>query len=952
LRVISLGEIKAVADIAAKAALGPPIPDRRTSIVAGRALMAAGDETQKKQYATFVMANCAALPAAVVWDALEKLFPACFGVADLLDIMSRVDVTATDGGLGLDWHGPKLVARMNTPSELEAAVTGLLSQLGGTVAGERFLTKRQEVYISLIAAAAHRLLELSPVDQVSTPAIAAAARLSESARWSRSTQNATGDVVNELQRSASRRRLAFWGVAERLAGHRMLGGRPIDSLWDMQMLGWSVALSVDDIDWLLADGPLRKTDHERQLATNTAMAIWRNAESPDTLRERIAAVAKADPAMTAALDGWLNPRQPSPEFTRQENEIKRLERRNALERAKRDRSWVDFAARLRGNPAEMRNLRPTTAEGTDSRLYSLWQLLSQTADADHRYALDSVAPLKPMIGPEAAEGFRLGLIAHWRAWIPWVRSVRDDGELNQVRQLDCMGLVGISLEAKDQPGWAATLSSDDARCAVGYATLEPNGFPVWLADLARAKPDDVRAVLSNEVLAELKRSSDVPRFGGVLQDIARGDKVIAELMAPFVLAEIEARPNLATEMLSLALDIVLRGGTAERKRLNALALERFDHARDAAQSSLYIGTAFAIDGAAATAAVFAKLDNLDPADQPVLVQHVLPHIFGRQFSDEELAIENLPLDGLERLVRLAYQTIRPENDNVRLNGEVYSPDARDDAEHARSAAFGRLVNTPNRAGFDAILRLAEVPDFPVPKARLYELAKERAEKDSESAAWNPGEAAAFEKSAETEPQTPRDLQLVALHRLADMQHDLLHGDFQQGETLAGLENENAVQRWTADRLDLKRGRSYAVDREVHVADEKEPDIRLRAKATDANVPIEVKVVESWTLEELEAALKTQLCGQYLRTRGGRHGILLLVHQKTRPIGWQDRDGTMLTFDQVVNHLRRMAVTIAGASSDGPQPEIAVLDVSSFTAVKAAKEATKAKKTPERRKNKG
>ena len=37
----------------------------------------------------------------------------------------------------------------------------------------------------------------------------------------------------------------------------------------------------------------------------------------------------------------------------------------------------------------------------------------------------------------------------------------------------------------------------------------------------------------------------------------------------------------------------------------------------------------------------------------------------------------------------------------------------------------------------------------------------------------------------------------------------------------------------------------------------------------------------------------------------------------------------MTFDQVVNHLRAMAVEIAASSSDAPQPEIAVLDVSRF-----------------------
>ena len=87
-----------------------------------------------------------------------------------------------------------------------------------------------------------------------------------------------------------------------------------------------------------------------------------------------------------------------------------------------------------------------------------------------------------------------------------------------------------------------------------------------------------------------------------------------------------------------------------------------------------------------------------------------------------------------------------------------------------------------------------------------------------------------------------------------------------------------------DYLRRSQGRSYTVEREPHVVDENEPDIRARA-ANDASVPIEIKVAESWTFEELKAALVLQLCGRYLRARGGRHGILLLVHQKARSRGW-------------------------------------------------------------------
>jgi hypothetical protein len=924
LRVIWLGGIKDCADLANKVVFESK-PDRRISIVAGRALMAAGDEATKARYAAFIKTNCGSLPNTVVWDALEQLFPRHLGIDNLLHILSRVDVTDSDGGLGLDWLGPKLIERLTSQADLERLVDALLKQLGGTTsAGEREETDREKVYFPMMVAAADRILELCPIDQAPMPAIDAAARLGRSYRTSSAAREVARDVTMELQKTPARRRLAFWRFVDRLAGHRMLGGRAIEGVWDLQFLGWSVNLSVEDIDWLLADGLKRVPDHDRLLAINTVMRIWRDAGSPDDLRDRVGASVRADAVMSRAFDSWLKPPQPLAEETKSRKKLERLQHRNAVERAATDKSWVDFAAKLRANPDEMRNLTPTTPKGTDARLFHLWHLLSLSDDVDRKYAIDSVAPLEPMIGAQATEHFRVGLIAHWRAWDPWLRSTRKDEELNQIRSLDCMGIAGVTLEARGRADWAAQLNSNDARRAAGYATLELNGFPTWLTALAQAKPDEGRAVLSREIIAELNAlRSDV------LQDIARGDRVIAELMAPVVFQELEKRTGLPATVLSHVLDIVKRGLPDERDRLRSLAISRFNSATDPAISSLYIGVAFAVDGGAATQAVFAKLALTPAAYQPALVQVVLPHLFGERYEDEERPFRKLPLESLERLVRLAYETIRVEDDNFHPSGVVFSPDSRDDAEQARGAALQFLVNTPGRATYDAILRLADVRNFAVLKPRLIELAKERVAQDSESGSWNAGEAVAFEQSAQTEPHTPRDLQLVALRRLADMQHDLLHDDFQQGATLAALGSENAAQNWIADRMRLKQGRSYSVEREVHVADEKEPDIRLRAKATDASVPTEVKVAESWTLDDLEAALKDQLCGQYLRARDGRHGILLLVHQNPRPKGWRRGDGAMLSFEQVVAHLREIAVAIAASSPEAPQPEIAVLDVSSF-----------------------
>jgi hypothetical protein len=399
-------------------------------------------------------------------------------------------------------------------------------------------------------------------------------------------------------------------------------------------------------------------------------------------------------------------------------------------------------------------------------------------------------------------------------------------------------------------------------------------------------------------------------------------------MAPVLFEELERSNDLSPASLAPMLGIIADGLREERQRFAEFTIERFNSAGDASAGGLYLGVAFAVDSAAATNALMARLDTLEAGAQTTLVQQILPGVFGTGFRSAETARPDLTFASLERLLDIAFRTIRVEEDHNRPSGEAYSPDERDKAQHARGAAFNQLAQTPGRATFNALLRLADNPDCPIPKKRLYEFARERAAQDSESAPWAPAEALAFEQTADAAPSTPKDLQRTALRRLSDMQYDLLHADFAQGATLRALHGETAVQNWVADRLRLKQGRAYSVEREPHVVDEKEPDVRLRAKATDASVAIEIKVPESWSLSNLEATLTDQLCGRYLRARDARHGILLLVHQQPRPRGWQDTEtGAFLTLGEVVARLRALAARIAGTEPDAPQAEIALLDVS-------------------------
>ena len=381
LRVIWLGGIKECADLAEAVVFRPGSNDRR-AVFAGRALMATADEAAMRRYAAFVKTNCAMLSTTVIWDALDEMVPLHLGVDDLLAIMSSIDVTDRDGGLGLDWTGPKLVERINPRAELETLLLGLLSQLGGTTAaGDRDETTQEKAYFPMIAAAAQKLLELCSEKEAPVAALDAAVRIGKWGRTWRAAREKRGDLTAELQRSAARRRLAFWRFAERLAAHRMLGGRPIDSAWDLQMLGLSISFEVEDIDWLLADAPTRELPNERQLAINTAMMIWRNDKLSDDVLQRVRAVVAADTAMIAALNSWIKPPPKSAEYAKTEKRLEEMQRRNAVERAAQDKAWVDFAAKLRADPDLMRELRPTTSEGVDGKLFHLWELLSRVLDS-------------------------------------------------------------------------------------------------------------------------------------------------------------------------------------------------------------------------------------------------------------------------------------------------------------------------------------------------------------------------------------------------------------------------------------------------------------------------------------------------------------------------------------------------------------------------------------------
>jgi hypothetical protein len=529
----------------------------------------------------------------------------------------------------------------------------------------------------------------------------------------------------------------------------------------MEMVGWSPGLRLEDRDWLLDDAKRCQSDEEKILAVNSLMHIWWDNEKPADLLDHIRGVAPANPVIEQVVNEWLAP--PSQLARELDQQHKELRARQTAEQAAADQSWLDFIASLGADPGQLRRLRPPTEEGADSRLFYLWSLLRSADPGRARYAIDDVSPLEPIIGSALTAATRDALIAFWRQWTPLLESSREPEKRNTISSIDCMGITGVSLEARFIPNWTAKLNSREAMLAAVYATLELNGFPSWLPGLAKTWPTEILDVLMREICAELDDLSPGPRYG-TLQDVASGSAEIAKLVTPALLGELQRRPALPSGPLSSVLDIITRGQTGDE--FLAVALERLEKTADPAAAALYLGASYKVDADAATKALIKKLKSLNGAQQSSFVQRVLPALFGDRLLRRGVDPKTLPFQALKQLVIIAFRAIRVGDDRQRQSGKAYSPDERDDAEWARSALFNELFSRNGRATFDALRRWASVKGFGIPAERLHQLSLERAAMDSEHSPWQANDAYEFERTFDTSPQTPSDLQAVLMRRVA------------------------------------------------------------------------------------------------------------------------------------------------------------------------------------------
>ena len=274
LRLIWLGPLRACADFAVDFAFGR-FTDKSTQLFAGLALLKAADDAARRRYAEYVVASCADLPTMVVWNCVDDLFPRALDVDDLITILSRVDVIDREGGLSFDSHGASLLARLTSRPDLERLLQRLL-EMAGPRRREGRREERPKVFLPALSGGAFHLLQLCPPGETPNIAIDCVLRVGDDRQDKLLMREGQGDPAEVLQRTAIRRQAVFWRAANVLREHPQVRGQGITDLWEIVFLGWAPTLGIEDLDWLLADGPRRSNPSDRTLAINVAMSVWRD----------------------------------------------------------------------------------------------------------------------------------------------------------------------------------------------------------------------------------------------------------------------------------------------------------------------------------------------------------------------------------------------------------------------------------------------------------------------------------------------------------------------------------------------------------------------------------------------------------------------------------------------------------------------------------------------------
>lgn len=898
--LIDQGALRSCCDMVEEAATTVDLPDHHR-LLAVRAVKTCGDVDAAERIAESMLSSPPAWPSSLLAHAIEELFPIALTPDELVFLATRVKGESVERTVArsLDTIVDSLDPMSKPAEDLRALLADAIWN-GRDKSDDLYETGGR---FNHFAPALAKLCRM----QLDRPIAGSLPRDCAVAAWFHEPDNRVDGTLNQLRvaaRQPGRRLQAFLAQLE-LFDDLKSPPEAWRRLGSVLRLGLAIEIEQTDSVWLSeVAADIRRDLRHREVAVKGLLRLWRlRRGSEDEGRELLALVADEPQLVVLVEEGLLPPAPEDPRIAEMDAEHRRLVAKEKARKARQLSEWKEWRQRLVDDPA-----RAFSGAAATKTIGAVCRWLSARSESSNRFNAWDWDALVHVFGEDVATRTREALKAQWRAQTPLMWSQRPQAERNSVLNGWIWGLMGIAAEA-EQPGWASKLTPAEARLAAAHAPIELNGFPDWLSQLAGAHPAAVEAVIGDEWSRECQLVCQHDHLP-VVQNVGHGPIEVMRLLVPR-----------AVRLLSEWSTVVNGDGPCNRgpHHLDDVILTAAKAATDAERAAIaaICATAFSADvaGRWSTSWLRGLMDadlrqgvaSLESAlatlpDEAARKEYAISKcaaLFGshhRGMSFESALETRASL--LSRLLRIVYTYVRPSED-ISHDG-VYTPGTRDEAQHARSALLGALIECPGpeaHVALEALIAEEGLLAFP---ARVQQLTRERAAREMDQPVMEPSAFAEFERRLEALPVGRDALFQVMRDRIDDISHHLAHDDFTDRGTLAQIADEDEMQRTLAARLRHEARGAYTVARESEVADRKKPDIRLTG-AKGEQVSIEVKIADSWTMAELLAALRDQLVGQYLRHRNGSAGCLLLTRGRKR--SWSDpATRSRLSFGDVVARL--------------------------------------------------
>jgi hypothetical protein len=917
LRLMRDGSIKGTTDLAAGVALDSRADDHHR-IVALQALKNAGDATNMKRVANEFLTTKVNSSARLASGFVVEFYPAYITTTELLDVIATCKAPHRNQAEGFGYSLKGLCDSAPNASQRQQLLEGFanLAFLEPFKSEYQRVSRRHRDIAEHADDLAHR--ELAELNGAEPPAhlvrlLMATERVSQRARL----EKLEPPLFELVRRAPLVNRALFWADADE---HRQHADRtwPLTRYWQILASGGQLLWRFGDSDlpWLNRDLTERALAGDRVLALTAIVEILRNS---GLLPEKLTAlriVASKEAALAAEFDSMLAPPIEDPEMRRYrlEHEAHQLERATQTEADKR--SWVKFRDLLRGDPTLLRDSKHVSTWASGAyRLHHLTRWLSAKTKQSEDKAAREWRLLEEGFGRPVAEAYCHGMRSLWRHVKPERPKRQPNGALNY-KHINILAFAGLAVDSAEDPEWALKLIDKEALRAAQHGCFAERDYPEWLDSLLSSHPDVVVPLVKTEIAKEWGATvNGISNFLWHYGVPARTpQKPVQKVLLDQILKSEAGNIGALDRGLRIVSNLQLDDGDAARVVGEARA--RFRRHVPAAEDYAvrYVALMMRLDGDAAFADLNVWLMAARGAKRKDQSERVLGVLFDNHNPLIGGILDTCSVATLEKLLRLSYSVIRPEDD-VTHEGS-FTPDARDHAEGARNAVLSALLDRQGEAAYAALERASKHPLFALRAHRFRELAHAKAERESEFLAWTPAEVLVFEQEHSAPARTGADLLRLVLGILRGIDAALACNDASSRPLLARASDEDEVQKWLAEQLALRAKRRYHVHREAEVAKDDKPDIIISSAAAQIEVAIEIKHGgKGWTGKQLEAALRKQLAIDYLKPVNRRHGILVVTHHRDRR--WQNpKTKRRMTFRQLISWLDRIALNLK-KNPDGP-----------------------------------